>query len=208
MKRLLACLAFIPTLALADGHLSQDLPGFVDITGVASNDVLNIREEPDHRSTKVGELAFNARGVEIITLSDDERWALVNSNETAGWVRSKFLEQSSELPWYELAYPLSCFGTEPFWFFGTEEGAGFVQFEGMDAGETFFATNWKTGIAGRLPGTVAIGGGDASSGFTAVFKQDYCSDGMSDRIYGISIDLFVHGASGPRGYQGCCSIAP
>ena len=56
----------VPTLAWADGHLSDALPSLVEVTGVASNDSLNVRIDPDHTTEIVGELVFNATDVEVV----------------------------------------------------------------------------------------------------------------------------------------------
>ena len=46
--------------------------------------------------------------------------------------------------------------------------------------------------------------------FLAV-RNESCSDGMSDREYGLSVDMFLSGSDDPEDmglYSGCCSIAP
>ena len=42
---------------------------------------------------------------------------------------------------------------------------------------------------------------------TLFANPQICSDGMSDRLFGLSATLVIHGDQ-PRMLSGCCSIAP
>ncbi|MCF8510187.1 MAG: hypothetical protein K9G43_01955 [Rhodobacteraceae bacterium] len=44
----------------------------------------------------------------------------------------------------------------------------------------------------------------------AVLRAEACSDGMSDRVFGLSIDLFLgfENDGNRGGLLGCCTIAP
>ena len=50
---------------------------------------------------------------------------------------------------------------------------------------------------------------DEASGM-AVIRAEACSDGMSDRAFGLAIDLFLSGKGGAdsRALRGCCALAP
>lgn len=115
MRWLALVIGLWPTLALADGHFSTVPPFLTEVRDVSSDDVLNLRQTPDHRSDKIGSLSHDATGVEVTALSDDARWVQINSGETSGWVRSRYLGQTSAAPWHSFEAGLSCFGTEPFW---------------------------------------------------------------------------------------------
>lgn len=79
MIRLLALILTVSPLALrAEVYLALH-----DVTGVAANDVLNIRENPDAASPVIGTLAPDATGVEVILV--DDGWALVNAGERSGY---------------------------------------------------------------------------------------------------------------------------
>ena len=43
---------------------------------------------------------------------------------------------------------------------------------------------------------------------TAMIGRNQCSDGMSDRAYGLGIDLLVTDKTALKVYSGCCSVAP
>jgi hypothetical protein len=59
------CLAFLPGLAAGIGSVTAsadaDGPDFYVVHGVASNDVLNVRAEPDPHAHKVGEIPPGAK---------------------------------------------------------------------------------------------------------------------------------------------------
>jgi hypothetical protein len=96
-----------PNSLKAAGHSSPP-PGWMSetisfqVTGVAYDDVLNIRASPDYRSDKVGELRFDAKGIRIAeceegTVEDlyqagenlPSRWCRL---ETGGWLNVRFLK--------------------------------------------------------------------------------------------------------------------
>ena len=208
MKWLLHIALMVPTLAWADGHLSDALPSLVEVKGVASNDSLNVRIDPDHTTEIVGELAFNATDVEVVAHSEDGRWSLVNTGETSGWVRNKFLAQVSDAPWHHFEHPLSCVGTEPFWFFGLSEGASIASFEAIDVPAFTFETDWTSGLVARPTYEIGLGAGTSEDGFSALIEETQCSDGMSDRAFALGIRFFVHRNGSTAGYGGCCSLQP
>lgn len=208
MKQSIAALLLIPSLAAADGHLSTSLPSLSDVNGVASNDVLNIRAGQHHTTEIVGTLAHDAENVEVVSLSDDGRWALVNNAESAGWVRTKFLKQALAADWYDFETPTSCVGTEPFWFFGLNADATVASFESIDVPAIGYDVDWTSGLVARPFREIGMGGGTSNDGFSALIEEAQCSDGMSDRAFGLRIRLFVHSAEGTAGYDGCCSIQP
>lgn len=181
------------------------LPTLFDVTGVAANDKLNIRERPDAKSTVIGTLAPDAKGVEVI--AERNGWSMVNTAERAGWVNSLYLNYRTDV-WMAGALPanLSCHGTEPFWslrqvgdkmVYETPEGARQMQRRAvLDDG--YFRSTKRSVIAGDDKGRV-----------TAVISPDQCSDGMSDRMFGLSATLVFDGSGQSSQMQtGCCQIAP
>lgn len=76
MIRLLAFFfAFLSTPALA-----QDIyPALHDVTGVAADDVLNIRSEPSASSPIIGTFSPFETDVEVVALSPDGGWGRVNA---------------------------------------------------------------------------------------------------------------------------------
>jgi uncharacterized membrane protein len=208
MKHFLALFLLIPGLAWADGHLSIDLPILSDVTGVASNDSLNIRIDPHHGTDIVGTLAHNARDIEVVETSQDGRWSRVNSGEASGWVRNKFLSQASDALWHDFETSLACVGTEPFWVFAINEGATSANFEAIDGPATTYDIDWVSGLIARPIYEIGLGAGTSEDGFSAVIDREHCSDGMSDRSFALKIRLFVHKDGDTSGYGGCCSLDP
>jgi hypothetical protein len=101
-------------LALPGAATQDGWPAIHDVTGVAADDVLNIRERPDASSPIVGQLAPDAT-VEVIRPNERLTWGLVNAGERTGWVSLRYLQRRPGQ--WDGAFPeiASCFGTEPFW---------------------------------------------------------------------------------------------
>jgi len=185
------------------------LPALHDVTGVAANDVLNIRQSPDAASPVLGSLGPGARDVEIVAVSADGKWGQINAGEGAGWVALRYLAPQDRPAWHSLQTPLLCFGTEPFWS---------VELN-VQTGDAPFSMPENMGIEGRItqawPGEdwnptaalrLAMGKGESF----AALRAEACSDGMSDRAFGIRIDLFGTPFAGGQSARltGCCSLAP
>lgn len=185
---------------------AQDLPALYAVEGVAANDVLNIRLEPEASAEKIGELAYDAAGVEIVRLSPDGDWGLVNTGEQSGWTSMRYLAAESDLPWHSMENALSCFGTEPFWNLTVPAEDGPLVMERMGEGSMGFGRTVTSPAFGTPPNIGFALQGPAREGF-AVIGSAACNDGMSDRDFGLSFDMFLAGPNGPESYRGCCSLA-
>ena len=131
IAQFIVALAFIASPALADGHL---FPQRFDVANVASNDTLNIRAQPTGKSNILGELAYDAKGVEVIRKDASGKWGQVNAGEGAGWVSLAYMRVTNDPHWAEMVEPLLCSGTEPFWNLALTPRAGtkFKVIEGLD----------------------------------------------------------------------------
>ena len=191
-------------LALPARATQDAWPALHDVVGVAADDVLNIREEPSATSAIVGTLAHDATEIEVIRATDDLRWGLVNTGERSGWVSMAYLERGPG-QWWGAASPLaSCSGTEPFWTL--EIGADWVL--STPEGEAFRAP------AQELSGSVMSRWRHGGVSLTAdgrpvvlVTGAETCTDGMSDREYGIGATLMVGAGAEMTYYAGCCTLA-
>jgi uncharacterized membrane protein len=100
---------------------------------------------------------------------------------------------------------LACSGTEPFW--SLRPGGGQAVLASPDAGEQAFELSaaLDAGIEGDPRRALVAVRPDA--GLTAAITPASCSDGMSDRAYGLEILLILEDAGAARLLTGCCSIA-
>lgn len=188
-------------LALLAGSAAADsLPALYDVTGVAAGDVLNIRAEGKAGAAAVGTLPPDAKAVEVVEESGN--WGLVNTGEGSGWVNLRFMARQPGPDWFALETPLRCLGTEPFWSLGIEPATGVAVYSTPEGGDRF------TTVTARWPGTPYSASAAIAlpEGF-AVLTGGYCSDGMSDRAFGIRADLFLTGDPAAR-MAGCCTLAP
>lgn len=206
LKQLTLILGIMATPVFASPEFI--LPTLFDVTGVAADDVLNVRIGPSSNAEIIGSFAPDTTQIEIISLDKRGAWGKVNFGEKAGWVSMNYLNYRTDV-WLENALPAGfrCAGTEPFWsveqqddgmkFSSPEENIHYDQLEIFSSG--FF----------RSPRRAFLAKGQTGMLWGAVVPE-YCSDGMSDREYGLSIQLVHEGKAELRGqaYQGCCLIQP
>lgn len=197
MIRILALLALlIPISAWADSF-----PARFQVTGVAADDILNIRAAPIASAEIRGKLRPFAINVEVLHLSHDGKWGMVSTGESNGWVSMRYLEPRPSADPHAIPRPFTCSGTEPFWTLAmTPRGAEFSEpdtpredlnegFEGVaDAG--YFA-NFDQG---------------PYISYVLMAERAMCGDGMSDREFGFSARLFVETPDGNRFLRGCCTM--
>lgn len=188
------CAALLGGMAAA-----QDLPALYDVTGVASDDVLNVRDAPQASANRIGTLAPDSAGIEVIATQGG--WARVNTAERSGWASLSFLVRQPGQWGDGLPAPQSCFGTEPFWSLDLTEGE--ATFDVPDAGTQTGPITLRIAATGR-PDRYAFAAEMAEGRAVFVMGRTECSDGMSDRLYGLSADVLI----GDVMYSGCCSVAP
>lgn len=223
---------FVLTLLLStqaqafDQSLPPDPRHAFRVTGVASDDALNVRSSPSVGADIVGTLSPDTTDVTITGVrqraSESEWWEIVflNTDNNVGWVNARFLEQAgreiqdargnthSQNAAPETEFPLACVGTEPFWGLRIADGeAAFSRLgeTGIEQ-EIWTASSW-IGATGLSPGW-AFGvwlGNKPDRGWAAVQRSfGHCSDGMSDNDYPYSV-MIITPEGAPLG--GCCRRA-
>ncbi|WP_226624830.1 COG3650 family protein [Alloyangia pacifica] len=196
-------LVTLAIFALATPVAAQDLPAFYAVSGVAADDVLNIRAAPDPEATRLGSLTPSARGVEVSALNDDGTWGRIPMGEGVGWVSMAYLapEDNGGLPQVE---GLRCFGTEPFWSYEVRQGEAATVTTPDDPEEVLLAGGFETASGQRWPFS-SVAGADHLQAVLVASPEAQCSDGMSDRLYGLSATLVLTGRIS-RTLSGCCEL--
>lgn len=170
----------------------------VEVTGVAFNDVLNLRSEPRAGAPLAGALPPAAVGIEALKRADG--WVYVRSGQLEGWAAARYLRPQSvfgERP----PSPLRCIGTEPFWSFTLADDA-----------LTYTTPELK-------PVAAQIGDVQQSRNSTIVWRvapkdgpvasatieaRQACSDGMSDYVHPFSVRVETRDG---MLLSGCCDAA-
>jgi uncharacterized membrane protein len=182
------------------------LPTLFDVEGVASGDVLNIRETPSASGGIIGTLAPDATGIEVMALDPSGKWGQVNAGEQSGWVAMRFLNYRTDV-WESRQLPegLSCGGTEPFWSYRAEGGSliwtepgSEIAMSGLTVMDGGFGRDPRRGLFVE----------DDHGIFTATITPAQCSDGMSDMAYGLETTVIMQSRdAAPVLFSGCCRIA-
>ncbi|WP_371060799.1 COG3650 family protein [Rhodosalinus sp. 5P4] len=201
--------AFALALAAAAPAAAQDgpLPALYDVRGVAPDDVLNVRAAPSADAARIGALAPGARGVEVTAIDSAAGWGRVNAGEQAGWVSMRFLARQPRQGGNALPVPMRCFGTEPFWSLSVAEDGLRLEGPGVPRAVTASLSE-RTRAAGRPDAYGFVGwGAGGGQAIHGTVRRARCSDGMSDRLFGLSADLLVQDGGALRQYAGCCTLA-
>lgn len=212
MIRLLAiALMLLPGLARA-----QDIfPALYDVTSVAADDVLNVRADPVASADKISEFAPDATGIEVVELSDGGDWGRVNLAETTGWVSMSFLARQPGQgydDWMVGLAPraLDCFGTEPFWSLALGTDGALTLTDPFDGDGSARAGGYVAIPRSSGAGPRGFQGwmSDNSTGLTGILSYEICSDGMSEGLYGLTLDLVRQSPAQLRLDAGCCRLVP
>lgn len=187
---------FLILLLLATTATAQDLPALFNVTGVSANDSLNVRANPTTNAPVIGKLTHSAQNIEVVQTSQDGKWGQINIGETAGWTSMRYLTaQNPNSSWPPET--LSCYGTEPFW--NAEITPGSIQISNpSEQGQTLPIQSRQT--SQNRTDRAALITSDAS----ITLSRTLCNDGMSDRTFGITIDIL----RGTTLLSGCCTLTP
>jgi uncharacterized membrane protein len=189
-------------LLLASGPaLAQDLPAAFFVTGVDTDDVLNIRQAPSAGSEKIGEIGPYGINIEVLALSENGRWGKIGMPEGNGWVAMRYLSPQETGTVEGLPRPLSCLGTEPFWRLGLYPGGD--EFERL--GEDRLDLQSVSEDPGEDGWQASLGAMDGAT-YGLVVARGLCSDGMSDREFGWRATLYIDRPGGSETLQGCCTL--
>ncbi len=196
------CLVAHPALATRE----YILPTLFNVDGVAANDVLNVRARPDASSPIIGTLAPDAQDIEVVEEDETARWGRINLREDSGWVSMRYLAYQVGV-WEEGRIPpnMMCLGTEPFWSLRHDNGQMTLSKPDQED-QTYAVDAVAPSPIFRDPRRVILTS-DGETRLTAFIVPRVCSDGMSDRTYGLEATI-VHEEETPELLLGCCTIQP
>lgn len=196
-----------------------DFPALYDVKGVTADDAVNIRASRSNSAAIIGTVTAVQKRIEVVRLSADGLWSLVNTEQRTGWVASRFLSLTPRAIHHDIDI-YSCFGGKPSWTltFGVGTHYGFpiglsYQSEGQkkirywqdyliyglqkngdflataNAHEHSIITSWR-----RKRTAIAI------------VTHQTCIDETSGREFGLSVDIMRSESDIPHQESGCCSL--
>lgn len=182
--------------------MADTWPKLVRVIGVSSESYLNIRQGPSIGDKIIGRFEPHQSTIEVVAESADSDWAQVNLGEQAGWVSLRYLKILAAQP--TIPGQLHCRGTEPFWAASFDNQNLSFSSPEID-GVKIRTSEWLP--SSNTPGRYSTTSHSASeSQSTAVLSRAQCSDGMSDRAYGFSLDLIFKADGSNTHLTGCCSL--
>lgn len=181
------------------GGRADDFPALYNVSGVDSDDVLNVREAPDADSPVLATLTPDQSDVEVLRVTTDGTWGWVGLPEGNGWVAMRFLiRQETDVG--VIPRPMRCLGTEPFWsvtlaptgqYHATPDGSeplSLVSEAVSEGGYLAFLADQQGGL------------------WSMTVAKTLCTDGMSDRDYGFAAHVFRQRQTGNEFFLGCCLL--
>lgn len=181
-----------------------DAPAWIEVSGVAPDDVLNARAEPDAAAPIVGQFEPGQGPLEVVEVREtgDQRWGLVSTGEQGGWINLHYAA-ALDLPMIgdsPVPQGTHCSGTEPFWFLEMDEtSAVWSDFEVED--EALSITEAQSARSRHWPWLFVLG----DAGY-AILTPEQCSDGMSDIPYAWSALILREGEYERTLFEGCCRL--
>ena len=187
------------------------------VTGVAANDVLNIRKDVASAGQVsaapiIGSIPSGATGVKgtgVTVEVEGSLWRQVVHDGVVGWVAARYLAASERAGPVSAPVGLTCGGTEPFWSMTFDASRAVREDPGAGASVDRFryVPTPPRFAAGRSHvWSVALRSAGGSPAATAVFiRTDACSDGMSDFTYPIEFVLTEDDRDGAV-LSGCCQL--
>ena len=182
--------------------------GAYNVTGVAADDYLNVREQPDVKSQIVTRIPFDGSGIRRLDGTnnvDGQLWWRIKWEGKQGWVNKRYLllpqKKEPTTKNSDSKAALHCGGTEPFWGIKiTKQALTFTPMGGekLNLPIVFNKTSDNnTKIA-------AIYAKKQGEQVMAILqKVRSCSDGMSDIDYPYSISAVINNQ---QFYSGCCHV--
>jgi uncharacterized membrane protein len=195
----LCAAALIGSAALAD-------PSYWRVTGVASDDTLNVRADPTASAADIGDLPHDAAGIEVGAVDATGKWGRIPWQEGDGWIAMRFLTEDPQpmIPDTGLPQGLLCQGTEPFW--SVRLSGGGASFSDIDGGSEGLSLIKTFSPEARGPFPAMLSHRSATAASIAVIEPAECSDGMSDITYPWRVLFLISSAAGDRLLDGCCQL--
>lgn len=203
--RFLYLMVFLTGFITSQAQSRPYIPALFDVQKLASDDVLNVRKTPDAGSDVVGTLAYDAKSVEVVALSEDGKWGLVNSDGySTGWVLLRLMVQTVSDPVStDFERDLWCFGDEPFWTMDVRSaGTGELSLMGEvePLSRSYVARARNRGFAKQL--ITATG---ESGDVTGFLQPTQCWN--NDGVFGYSIAILHRRNEENLFVEGCCSLS-
>jgi len=186
-------------------------PASFRVSGVAADDVLNLRSEPDAEAPLRGGIpawTTHVEGVGEPTTVGAAVWQRVQYAGVTGWVNARFLARNPDGPppqppppsRIEVLTPLLCFGTEPFWSLHFGADGAVICGAACEAPVGLRVTKVLANREGEPDGFDLADSKGSRWMRAVVSRTGKCTDGMSDNVYPFEFT----GSVSSGNFIGCC----
>lgn len=198
---LLISIAFFTATNAQVSEIYEPPHRYFIVSGVEADDVLNIREGPGASFQIVGEFDPSEALVEVLAVSQNERWALVNVVEGVGWTSMNYLRPIFPPTYRPTNVPiaLKCNGSNLVnWSAFLGDRGVFFSVLGLET-ENFLINETRTY---RNPDTVTlIKNSDKEIVFDVLRSAPLCAN-EAGNLFPWSVDIYI----GSDQFNGCCSL--
>ena len=173
---------------------------YFKVTNVRDDDVLNIRAGPSAQYDIVGRYLPRESLVEVLGVTRDQKWALVNISEGVGWTSMRYLASISHVTYKtsNVPFALRCSGGEPNWM--ATLGRKTISFSVFGSiSDTYRLESVR---AYRNPWTVTLVGGNGGSVAFDIRKEEQLCSTEAGNLFPWFVDVFIAEST----YTGCCSL--
>ena len=168
---------------------------------------LNVRAAPSASARDPGaRCAPTAAGIEVLALSAGRRLGAGAPPRGVG-LGGAALPRGRAARRRAPPRPLACRGTEPFWARDPRRGA--ARRSTCPRPARCRCAPWARPRGARAGSRAFdLGGPDGGRTLDLTVVRRACSDGMSDRPYGLTALVWATGGGGDRLLEGCCTLQP
>lgn len=195
----------MPTTVVGDSQSKNELlfQGWLAVTRVADDDVLNMRAEPTAKAAVVYSIPYDATN--LLRLDIRKGWVKVHYSGHNGWIYDKYVKESAPVSALNVfGGELFCVGTEPHWNLETQKQI--VRLSELDDDTSLLiSSNFRNSVNRTDTWLVSLSTPERERLLNqAIIQKQVCSDGMSEEDYPYTIQLLT--TYHTKLMSGCCKL--
>lgn len=177
------------------------------VTGVAEDDVLNLRAAPAASAAKISSIPSGATLVLATGRTrniEGRTWREIGYLGVQGWVNTRYLKPYEPLPAHVPGEPLQCLGTEPHWSMRSQADQSLLLRAPILGKSIALITEPAQASVNHTNRWFldAVSGDGEQAAAIVIHESESCSDDMSNARYRYAVSVKLHGGVY---LSGCCN---